>query len=248
VQGEGDHPALGAERKGPERSGGLHETQPGSPAGVLYPLGEWSGGSLGRLLARAGRLASLGVFDLKAAQRRMHLVLRGAAGCPRWEGEPEDEAGAFPASAGAGEGRSSSPSRPDSRAVRANSGWLLRSTRLKPICYWAIRDDCFLHCSSRGETGRHVASIRLTKMMSLTASSVRSSIMVEVRCRACSVHRASPRGTQCGFGSRHRARDTQVEHRGTARLQGGRAPRLPERHEAQVRPPGPLVGAMDVRQ
>jgi hypothetical protein len=33
------------------------------------------------------------VFDLKAAQRRMHLDLRGAAGCPRWEGEPEDEAG-----------------------------------------------------------------------------------------------------------------------------------------------------------
>ncbi len=23
----------------------------------------------------------------------MHLDLRGAAGCPRWEGEPEDEAG-----------------------------------------------------------------------------------------------------------------------------------------------------------
>ncbi len=49
---------LKRERRGPERSGGLHGTQPGSPAGVLYPLGWWSGGSLGRLLARAWRLAS----------------------------------------------------------------------------------------------------------------------------------------------------------------------------------------------
>ncbi len=101
MQGEGDHPAPAEER---QRNGGGRSAAEGC---TERSAAQWR--KPGETPCARVEAGLLGVFDLKAAQRRMHLDLRGAAGCPRWEGEPEDDAGAFPASAGAGEGRSSSP-------------------------------------------------------------------------------------------------------------------------------------------
>lgn len=58
MQGEGDHPTLAAERKGSERSGGLHGTEWRKP------------GETPCARVEAGLLVGL---DLEAAQRRMQL-------------------------------------------------------------------------------------------------------------------------------------------------------------------------------